>query len=228
MAGLPRTPQTVIDWIYSILDALDRILADEGLDYVAMDGTLLGAVRHGGLIPWDDDADLFMLRGEADRLFAGRERLAGLGLGMAPWWYGYKVFPLSGTAWAGEADSPVRYPSVDIFTTEREGDRLVLTSAKARAMWPAEYLTAAEWAGRTRMPFADTMLVLPHPDHAPAILDRLYGPNWRTVVFQVWDHTTDRPADRRETALPSAEPARRLRHPIDPASLAAIAKEFPR
>jgi lipopolysaccharide cholinephosphotransferase len=228
MAGLARTPQSVIDWIYSILDALDRLLVGHGLDYCAMDGTLLGAVRHGGLIPWDDDADLFMLRPEADSLFARRDGLAGLGLGMVEWWYGYKVFPLSGPPWAGDAASPARYPSVDIFTTEREGDRLVLTSARARAMWPAEYLTATEWAARERMPFADTSLVLPHPDHAPAILDRLYGSNWRTTAFQVWDHTTDTPAVRRETALLSAEPARRLRHRIDPGRLAALAKETQR
>lgn len=46
--------------ILSIYESVAKICNEHGLRYYAINGTCLGAVRHGGFIPWDDDMDLAM------------------------------------------------------------------------------------------------------------------------------------------------------------------------
>ena len=50
-----------------MLIEVDRICKKCGIHYNIIAGTLLGAVRHGGYIPWDDDADVALLRPEYEK-----------------------------------------------------------------------------------------------------------------------------------------------------------------
>lgn len=51
-----------------LLEDFDALCRQNGLSYWIHFGTLLGAIRHGGFIPWDDDVDLGMMRDDIERL----------------------------------------------------------------------------------------------------------------------------------------------------------------
>ncbi|MFA5676233.1 MAG: LicD family protein [Christensenellales bacterium] len=50
-----------------ILLDVDSFCREYGIPYFLAEGTLLGAIRHGGFIPWDDDVDIMMKREDYNR-----------------------------------------------------------------------------------------------------------------------------------------------------------------
>lgn len=57
-----------------VLQVIDKICKKYNIPYFAEWGTLLGTVRHGGFIPWDDDMDICMKRPDYERFVKVLER----------------------------------------------------------------------------------------------------------------------------------------------------------
>lgn len=91
--------------LLGILVDFDRLCEDYHLKYSLAAGTLLGAVRHKGFIPWDDDVDLFMPRDSFDKLMRIRdEELSARGYTMqrpftSSWPSGYGKLCKNGTTY---------------------------------------------------------------------------------------------------------------------------------
>lgn len=57
----------VQDKILETMKYIDKLCRENGIVYYIMGGTALGAIRHGGFIPWDDDLDIFMTPSEYEK-----------------------------------------------------------------------------------------------------------------------------------------------------------------
>ena len=141
--------------LYELLGALHGLLNAQSppLPYWLDGGSLLGCVRHGGLIPWDDDADVEMAAADRERLerqVIARMRPAAAAADSArgelseradhcdpytrfefiPTFFGYKFCDRSSPRVVGH---PWRYPSVDIFFVLLPDDEIAGASSSRAA-----------------------------------------------------------------------------------------------
>jgi len=124
----PEQLEKVKQVALSIYKDVMALCEKHGIRQMAAYGTLLGAVRHSGFIPWDDDIDLIMLREDYDRFIEiapeslkekyevqSMERTDGYVLNFA------KVIK-KGTLFVEESYQDRRYPTgifIDIFVMEK-------------------------------------------------------------------------------------------------------------
>ena len=115
---------------------LDRICREFDIKYSLDGGTLLGAVRHRGFIPWDDDIDVIMLRDEYEKLYdACKSQLDTIGFFLQerrtdPYYrVGYPRMRRNGTIYRRVGHEHMKYHEgvfIDIFVLDNVPDNAVL------------------------------------------------------------------------------------------------------
>lgn len=196
------TQPHVVQQLYQMLKDVHELFQSAGVEYWVSGGTLLGLVRHGGLIPWDDDLDVYCLAGQQGAITSLKTRLSALGYGLCPAWFGgFKVFLMDGTPIPrrdGAGIYPFRYPHLDIFLLELVDGLARYVSARARKQWRSHFHVCELYPLRLR-PFG--RLMVSSPCNPVPHLARLYGPDWDQVAAQWYDHARRRGVPRTEFAL---------------------------
>jgi lipopolysaccharide cholinephosphotransferase len=78
-AVFPRADPKNTGLIYQMLKVIDQLFTEHNIPYWIDGGTVLGAVRHQGIIPWDDDADLVYYIEDEERILALSDEFAKYG-----------------------------------------------------------------------------------------------------------------------------------------------------
>lgn len=187
---------------YSLMMQVDGILNSNQIPYWGISGTLLGAVRHKGMIPWDDDIDIILTYQSRFQL----EQLLSLfrkrGLELVNYSNCmYKIFPLNGKPILNENCQELgwKYPFVDIFLVNMLDNQFRIVSIldftkdiysgkngkKGWSLLPEELSFPIQ-----RVPFGP--MQLPIPNDPLVILKREYGNDCMEVAYMEYSHENEK------------------------------------
>jgi hypothetical protein len=192
-------PDAVTTSIYQMLKDMHEVLGQHGVPYVIDGGTLLGAVRHGGMIPHDDDADIEILEEHRERMqTVVFPALETLGYTVKRMWFGYKMFPNNGKRIEGHEH---KFPSLDVFFMHFEDGKSRIKDAGKG--W--DNCAFDESTFRDLKLYTFGPLQLYGPANPFTYLNGCYGGDWNTMWYRQLDHAT-------ETRLP---PIKTAMEPLD-------------
>lgn len=160
--------QKEVDGLYRVVEAFDKVATRNNLDYFITCGTLLGALRNKGLIPWDNDIDICIQSTDLPRLLALKPEFEKLGISL-PYTDGiHRVDGLGGF--------------IDIFPVvyDLKRGKLVHEDVLNRTRFPKEEFDP-EWVYPTqRIQFGP--LFLKAPANPTRCVEQMYGSNWSTPI----------------------------------------------
>ena len=146
--------------LLEVFQSSKELFQQHGLRYIGCGGTVLGAVRHKGFIPWDDDIDIYMPRKDYERLLSLAHEFEGSGYELLNWTTpGYympfaKIADLKSTVWEFKHLPFLFGVSIDIFPLDEfdESDEVITARQYRSHYFFDKYLNAV-----SHYSFADMM-----------------------------------------------------------------------
>lgn len=168
--------------IKKILKIINNVLEENKIDYMMCGGTLLGAIRHKNIIPWDDDADINIFDKDIDKF----EKIdwGKYNLRLDKHWIGYKLSFRDGIKAVEDGKEQIwNFPFVDIFIFKKQtnGDnRYTHSTEKCQSWWTKDYIYENELYPLKKYQFDDMMLY--GPNNVYTYLDRYFGTGWEIIA----------------------------------------------
>lgn len=190
--------QEIVNEIYSLLDIIDKILTKNKIDYWMDGGTYLGAVRHKGLIPWDDDGDIQIWSKDESALLNLKFEFSKHNIILKNTWFGYKLYydtakPIKGSPWL--------YPAIDIFPVSLVNGKIKYTYKKAQYNFSKCQHDYKKLYPLERYDFGPLKLLGSSKQDTKTYFDKCYGKDWDTHAYQTFDHENEKMIKKQKIKL---------------------------
>jgi len=189
--------------LYELMGKVDTLFTTQGIRYWATGGTLLGAVRHGGLIPWDDDLDICVMKEDLPRILNLQQDLLDIGIEMSSAIGGLafckkdnKLDYFKLPFWIADCFSALvqgrtmpnypTFPYMDVFVMTEENNLMVPNNKLVRKIFPAESYLKNNILHLTKVPFGPIHVYI--PQEVDSYLTTTYGSDWATVGYITHNH----------------------------------------
>ncbi|WP_316354947.1 LicD family protein [Candidatus Trichorickettsia mobilis] len=165
--------------LYQMMKDTHEILVKHNINYWIDSGTLLGAVRHHGLIHYDDDLDICIMHEDELRLQDILHEFADIGYKVNHHFI-YHIMP-----------KDTEYPILDIFICRRIDDKITYAHIAARHKFPNYFFYEEELFPLKMYDFGQIKVT--GPNNPLPLLDRYYR-DWDQYAV-IWNqHAVGRPA----------------------------------
>jgi phosphorylcholine metabolism protein LicD len=165
----------VIRKLYKQLRQMDEVFNKSGIEYFAIGGTLLGAIRHKGIIPWDDDTDVVVpieQKGKLDNEAFRAHIKKQYDMRLVP--HDHFGFKLDYEKDPVVGNHKYHYPFIDVFINMWRNGQSVFDGTM---QWPDQAIRKDEVYPLKRHDFGDFQIWV--PNKSTEYLDRVYR-DWKT------------------------------------------------
>ncbi|MDR3646298.1 MAG: LicD family protein [Candidatus Babeliales bacterium] len=177
----------IVQKLYQTLLDVHSFFTNNNISYFIDSGTLLGAVRHRGLIPWDDDLDLCIFEKDEQAFLNLFSILKDIGYTLIGMPFGYKIYHKDGDLIEGY---PWTHPGCDIF---------IMTCDNKKAFYKHRW--SKEQKVNLTVDLDDLFplrtynfgpLQVPGPKNPTPYLNNWYGDDYLTMAYTHYNHGAEK------------------------------------
>lgn len=164
--------------LYENMEKFDHACRSYNIPYFIVAGSLLGAVRHKGIIPWDDDIDVGIMEYDLERFKQidwDRYGLKDDNIG---------INNIGKVVHANKLNNNKKMHDafIDVFIMKQEGDKIIYSYDYARNMWPKEYFNKEELYPLKKYKFGQ--IYVSGPRKYLPYCERVWGQQWKKPEFR--------------------------------------------